>query len=96
MESMFVFYHDCPGGAEGVDMPRLADLRVFEPYRRQGAGRALLEAGEALAQTVCDRVFLTVGPGEAQTYVQQLYTNRGYVPFGEEGDSLVMVKELAQ
>ena len=88
---LFVFYHDCPGGAEGVDMPRLADLRVFEPFRRQGVGSALLKAGERVAITMSDYVFLTVDPDDP---MRQAYERRGYYPDGEENEALVMVKKL--
>lgn len=88
---LFVFYHDCPGGAEGVDLPRLADLRVFEPFRKQCIASALLKAGEQVASTVNDRAFLTVAPDDP---MRQAYERRGYVPDGEENEDLVMVKTL--
>ncbi len=88
---LFVFYHDCPGGIEGVDMPRLADLRVFEPFRRQGVGSALLEAGEKVACSICDRAFLTV---DREGPMRQAYERRGYSPDGQENEALVMVKKL--
>lgn len=88
---LFVFYHDCPGGAEGVDMPRLADLRVFEPFRRQGVGSALLDAGEAVAKSVSKRVFLTVEPDSP---LRQTYERRGYRYLGEYGDDLALIKQL--
>lgn len=88
---LFVFYHDCPGGAESVDMPRLADLRVFEPFRRQGVGSALLKAGEQVASTINDHAFLTVDRDDP---MHQAYERRGYYPNGKENEALVMVKKL--
>lgn len=88
---LFVFYHDCPGGAEGIDLPRLADLRVFEPYRRQGVGRALLRAGEQVACRISDHAFLTVEPEHP---MRQVYERRGYSADGKEDEDLVMVKRL--
>lgn len=88
---LFVFFHDCPGGAEGVDMPRLADLVVYEPFRKQGIASALLKAGEQMASTVNDRAFLTVDPDDP---MRQAYERRGYCPDGKENEDLVMVKRL--
>lgn len=88
---LFVFYHDCPGGAEGMDLPRLADLRVFEPFRRRGIASALLKAGERVASVLNDRAFLTVDPDNPMRHA---YERRGYYYNGEENDDLVMVKRL--
>lgn len=88
---LFVFYHDDPSLGQGMDLPRLADLRVFEPYRRRGVGRALLEAGEAVAKTVSDRVFLTVEPDAP---IRQTYERRGYRFFDRYGDEAALIKQL--
>ena len=88
---LFVFYHDTPDGREDLDIPRLADLRVWEPFQRRGIAAALMKAGEQLAGLVCDRVFLTVRPDAP---IRQAYARRGYRPFGEEADELVLVKRL--
>lgn len=88
---LFVFYHDVPGGREELDIPRLADLLVYMPFRHRGVAQALLERGEQLASTVCDKVFLTVEP---ENPIRQAYERRGYRYFCEEADELVMVKQM--
>lgn len=93
---LFVFYHDDPSLGQGMDLPRLADLRVFEPYRRQGVGRALLDAGEAVAKTVSDRVFLTVDEEENKGFLGRFYASAGFVEVKELRweQTLVMIKTL--
>lgn len=91
---LFVFYHDCPAGTEGVDMPRLADIHVYESFRRRGIAKALMNEGERLAQAISDHAFLTVSP-EEEPFLQRMYTDRGYHPDGVEGDQLVMVKRFS-
>lgn len=88
---LFVFYHDDPSLGQGPDMPGLADLHVYEPFRGIGVASALLTAGERLAGTVSDRVFLTVQP---DLPIKQAYERRGYQYFGEYGDDLALVKHL--
>lgn len=89
--NLFVFYHDAPGGREELDLPRLADLLVYAPFRLLGVAWALMEQGEKLAGTVCDQVFLTVEPGNP---IRQAYERRGYRYFCEEADQLVLIKQL--
>ena len=88
---LFVFYHDDPSLGQGMDLPRLADLQVFESYRRQGVARTLLEAGETVAKTVSDRVFLTVEPDAP---IRQTYERRGYRLFDRYGDEAALIKRL--
>lgn len=92
---LFVFYHDCPACAEQADMSRLADLAVYQPFRRKGIASALLEEGERLAKAVSTYAFLTVDPNDPQPFLQAIYTRRGYQICGSEGDDLVMIKKLS-
>lgn len=88
---LFVFFHDAPACRPDLEMSRLADLLVYEPFHGQGIASALLLAGEARARTFCDCAFLTVGP---DLPIRQAYERRGYTFFGFEGDDAVLVKRL--
>lgn len=88
---LFVFYHDDPSLGQGMDMPQLADLYVFEMFRGKGIASTLLTEGERYAGTVSDRVFLTVRP---HLTIRQAYERRGYRYFGEYGDDICLIKQL--
>lgn len=86
-----MFFHDAPAEAQAADMARLADLRVFAPFRGQGIASALLQAGEAQAKTVANSVFLTV---QSDLSMRLAYERRGYIFSGLEGEELVLIKHL--
>jgi len=88
---LFVFYHDCPSGREGIDLPRLANLLVYPDFRNRGVAKKLMMEGERLAAAFCDRVFLTAVSNSA---VEQTYERWGYRPFEAAGDEVVLIKQL--
>lgn len=70
------------GPFAGKGLPEVADFNVFEPYRRQGIGAALMDAAESAAAAFSD--IITIGVGMYRSYgaAQRMYVKRGYIPDG--------------
>ena len=62
--------------------PEVADFNVFEAYRRQGIGSALMDAAEAAAAEFSDVVTIGVGLYVSYGTAQRMYVKRGYIPDG--------------
>lgn len=65
------------------DMPCIANLVVFEPYRRHGLGSQLMDVAEAYLAKGADQVVLWVPIIGRYGPAQRLYAKRGYVPDGD-------------
>lgn len=70
------------GPFQGSGLPEIVDFNVMEKYRRNGLGSQLLDAAEAAAAQLADRVTLGVGLHSGYGPAQRLYVKRGYVPDG--------------
>ncbi len=70
------------GPFAGRGWPEVADFNVFEPYRRQGVGTALMDAAESAAAAYADTVTIGVGLHAGYGAAQRMYVRRGYVPDG--------------
>ena len=76
-------YYDCKwGGLGNRGLPGVADLVVYEPYRRKGIATALMDAAEREARKVHSRIYLEVCLNSDYGPAQRLYIKRGYVPDG--------------
>lgn len=76
-------YYECKWGALGNQgLPCVADLVVYEPYRRKGIGAALMDAAEGEARRVHSKVYLEVCLNSEYGNAQCFYIKRGYVPDG--------------
>ena len=76
-------YPDSRSGAfGGMGLPEIVDFGVLERCRRQGIGRALMDAAEQVASRYADRVYLGVGMHSGYGSAQRMYVKRGYVPDG--------------
>ena len=64
------------------EVPKLVDVGVLEPYRRQGIGSQLMDQAEQLAFQRGDTVRLSVGLHSGYGSVQRMYIKRGYLPDG--------------
>ena len=62
--------------------PEVMDFNVFEAYRRQGVGSALMDAAEAAAAEFSDVVTIGVGLYDSYGSAQRMYVKRGYIPDG--------------
>ena len=60
----------------------LTDFNVFESFKRQGIGTALLDKAEQVGQNYSDVVSLGVGLHKGYGPAQRLYVRRGYIPDG--------------
>ncbi len=67
---------------------RLADLAVLENYRRQGIGKALIEACERYARE-CGAETLQIGVLAANEGAVRLYRSCGYEPFNVRLEKLL-------
>lgn len=95
MGRLFVLFDDSMPPDYRMVMPSLADLLVYEPFRRKGVGSALLAAGEAEALKRSNCVFLTAEPGESLAHARRLYEKRGFVPDPSRGsDPICMIKTV--
>lgn len=63
-------------------IPEIVDFNVLEKFRRRGIGTALMDAAEADAAKVCERVYLGVGLHSGYGSAQRMYVKRGYIPDG--------------
>ena len=70
------------GPFAGRGWPEVADFNVFEPYRRQGVGSALMDAAESAAAAYADTVTIGVGLHAGYGAAQRMYVRRGYIPDG--------------
>lgn len=70
------------GPFAGKKWPEVMDFNVFEPYRRQGVGSALMDAAEAAAADYSDVITIGVGLYDSYGSAQRMYVKRGYVPDG--------------
>ncbi len=71
------------GPYKDTDIPEIIDLGVFEIYRNQGIGHALMDVAEQIAKTYNNHVYLAVGLHEGYGQAQRLYFKRGYIPDGK-------------
>jgi len=62
--------------------PEISDFNVFEAYRRQGVGSALMDAAEAAAAKFSEVVTIGVGLHPGYGSAQRMYIKRGYIPDG--------------
>ena len=70
------------GPFAGKGWPEIMDFNVFEKYRRQGVGTALMDAAEAAAAAFSDVVTIGVGLYGSYGAAQRMYVKRGYIPDG--------------
>lgn len=70
------------GPFAGSELPEIVDLGVLQKYQRQGIGKALMDAAEAVAAGYSDTVCLAVGLHSGYGSAQRLYVQRGYLPDG--------------
>ena len=76
-------YCDCKwGGLGNRGLPGVADLVVYEPYRRKGIATALMDAAEREARKVHSKIYLEVCLNSEYGPAQCFYIKRGYVPDG--------------
>lgn len=62
--------------------PEIVDFGVLIKFRRRGIGSRLMDAAEALATMLADRVYLGVGLHSGYGSAQRMYVKRGYLPDG--------------
>lgn len=81
----YVFlYYKCRWGAlKNRGLPAVVDLVVFEEYRRNGIGMALMDAAEGIAREHGNKVYLDVCLNSDYGPAQRLYIKRGYIPDGK-------------
>ena len=78
-----VLYPDADFGPFAAQkIPLLSDFIVFKKYQRNGIGGKILDAAEARAAELCERVHLGVGLHSGYGAAQRIYVKRGYVPDG--------------
>ncbi|MBQ8954070.1 MAG: GNAT family N-acetyltransferase [Clostridia bacterium] len=70
------------GPFAGKKWPEIMDFNVFEAYRRQGVGAALMDAAEAAAAEFSDTITFGVGLYDSYGSAQRMYVKRGYIPDG--------------
>ena len=76
-------YYDCKWGGLGTcGLPGVADLVVYEPYRRKGIATALMDEAEREARKVHSKIYLEVCLNSEYGPAQCFYIKRGYVPDG--------------
>jgi GNAT superfamily N-acetyltransferase len=90
--------------AWSVDLPCIAQLVVFEPYRRRGLGNRLMALAEDYIAQRADKVVLWVPVLGTYGPAQRLYAKRGYIPDGRgvirqdvsviEGETLTVDEDL--
>ncbi len=80
----YVFlYYECKwGGLKDQGLPGVADLIVFEPYRRKGIATALMDIAEKEARSIHSKIYLEVCLNSDYGPAQRFYVKRGYVPDG--------------
>ena len=81
----YVFlYHKCRwGGLAGHNIPGVADLIVFEKYRRKKIATMLMDAAESIARQHCNKIYLDVCLNSDYGPAQRFYIKRGYIPDGK-------------
>ena len=76
-------YYDCKWGGLGTrGLPGVADLVVYEAYRRKGIATALMDEAEREARKVHSKIYLEVCLNSEYGPAQCFYIKRGYVPDG--------------
>ena len=77
-------YHKCRwGGLAGHNIPGVADLIVFEKYRRKKIATMLMDAAESIARQHCNKIYLDVCLNSDYGPAQRFYIKRGYIPNGK-------------
>ena len=66
----------------GSGLPEISDFNVIAPYRRQGVGKALMDAAEEAAARDYEAVTIGVGLHSGYGSAQRMYVKRGYIPDG--------------
>ena len=81
----YVFlYYKCRWGAlANRNLPCVADLIVFEKYRKQRIATILMDVAEDIAGKYSNQVYLEVCLNSEYGPAQRLYVKRGYVPDGK-------------
>lgn len=79
---VFLFQKCRWGGLRNLGLPSIVDLFVFEKYRKNGVGTALLDAAEDVASKFSNKIYLDVPVNSKYGAAQKLYIKRGYVPDG--------------
>ena len=82
------------------NIPEITDLYVLASYRKQGIGKALINACEkAVADKGQNKIGISVVQDDEHKFVQAIYEKSGYVADGfgvtESDNQLHLVKELA-
>ena len=70
------------GPFAGSGLPEISDFNVIAPYRRQGVGKALMDAAEEAAARDYEAVTIGVGLHSCYGSAQRMYVKRGYIPDG--------------
>ena len=66
----------------GSGLPEISDFNDIAPYRRQGVGKALMDAAEEAAARDYEAVTIGVGLHSGYGSAQRMYVKRGYIPDG--------------
>lgn len=70
-------------GLAGPNIPGVADLIVFEKYRRKKIAAMLLDAAENIAKQHCNKIYQDVCLNNDYGPARRFYTKRGYIPDGK-------------
>lgn len=70
-------------GLAGPNIPGVADLIVFEKYRRKKIAAMLLDAAENIAKQHCNKIYQDVCLNNDYGPARRFYIKRGYIPDGK-------------